>query len=219
MRCLAASRLELRECGPSTTTVSKCRVEARRNVGWAGKCSEGSYHGCFSTTPSWTDWARSSPISSPSSATSLWRNRTGRAEARNTGREFVDRNLPKRGNAACAEKYCISPRSFDPGWPWQLAAFQWLDRRWCRLQQDHPIILPDVVGMDRDIVAWNFSSEHSHFHQMLPRMSFCCIRGPRMAKEPGGSPSPGAHIPHHGGAVQRFSGGSCCVRCPIRRPV
>ena len=62
-------------------------------------------------------------------------------------------------------------------------------------QQDHPIILPDVVGMDRDVVAWNFSSEHSHFDQMLPRMSFCCLRGSRMAKEPGGSPSPGAQHP------------------------
>jgi hypothetical protein len=44
-------------------------------------------------------------------------------------------------------------------------------------QQDHPIILPDVVGMDRDVVTWNFSSEHSHFDQMLPRMSFCCGAG------------------------------------------
>jgi len=79
-------------------------------------------------------------------------------------------------------------------------------------QQDHPIILPDVVGMDRDVVAWNFSSEHSHFDQMLPRMSFCCGAGGLAL-----SRSSTSHT-----TVARYSGfrvGSCCVRCPTRRPV
>src|SRR6266480_7180305 len=47
---------------PSTTTVSKsvCMVEVV--IGLLGNFSEGSYHGCFSTTPSWTARASNFPI-------------------------------------------------------------------------------------------------------------------------------------------------------------
>src|SRR5260370_28662715 len=55
---------------PSTTTVSKSICMMVVVIGLLGNFSEGSYHGCFSTTPSWSARASNLPISSPSSATS-----------------------------------------------------------------------------------------------------------------------------------------------------
>ena len=58
---------EFRSTLRPTTRVSKLV----RSIGLPGILSKGSYHGSFSTTPSWTDCASNRPMSSPSSGTKL----------------------------------------------------------------------------------------------------------------------------------------------------
>src|SRR5580704_16437231 len=62
---------DFRPVDSSTIRLSKPVLTPMEIIGSWGNVSEGSYHGCFSTTPSRTDCASSFPISSPPRATGL----------------------------------------------------------------------------------------------------------------------------------------------------
>ncbi len=60
---------DFRPVDSSTIRVSKPPLRSMEIIGSRGNVLDGSYHGCFSTTPSRTDCASNFPISSPSRAT------------------------------------------------------------------------------------------------------------------------------------------------------
>src|SRR5436305_15209077 len=48
-----------------------------------------------------------------------------------------------------------------------------------RLQEDNPILLPDIVGMDRDVVTWHFPSKNLQCRRsLIPILYVATIRGP-----------------------------------------
>ena len=164
-------------------------------IGWAGKCSEGSYHG-------WFDYAILDRLGQElTDFLALQRHELMvgivpvelRAEIQGVNSWIVtfqnevvllaQKNIVFR-HGLSIQGGLGNSQPFG-GWTDDGAGFQ----------QDHPIILPDVVGTDRDVVVWNFSPN-------IPisiRCSLACPSAvcavPEWPRRGGGSPSPGVQHP------------------------
>ena len=83
--------------------------------------------------------------------------------------ECVDHTPPKPGSAAHATKYCIWLRfSFQSG-PSDPKFLSRGANDCPGLQQDNPVVLPDVIWMNWDTVSWHFPSKDTHCFVQYPR--------------------------------------------------